>query len=307
MEYRQLGATDLQVSSIGMGCVTFGREIDKSTSFELLDRALERGITLFDTAEAYAQGASENVLGEWIADRGVRDQIVVATKVAGVLTKDRVISSAEASLQRLQVEQIDLFQLHVWDDVSPLDETMDALNRLIESGKVRCIGCSNWSAWHLAKSLLLCQSLGLQRLQSVQPPYNLVERDIEADLLPLCADQQIGIITYSPLAAGFLTGKYGRGQQVPEGTRFDVIPEHQPLYFTPRGFAALDRLERAARQTGHSMIQLALAWTLAQPHVTSMLVGARTMAQVDQAFDAEQLALDSDVRELLTTQGAFPE
>jgi aryl-alcohol dehydrogenase-like predicted oxidoreductase len=304
MEFRQLGATDLQVSSIGMGCVTFGREIDKSTSFELLDRALERGVTLFDTAEAYAQGASENVLGDWITDRGVRDQIVVATKVAGVLTKDRVISSAEASLQRLQVEQIDLFQLHVWDDVTPLDDTMDALNRLIESGKVRYIGCSNWSAWHLAKSLLLSQSLGLQRLQSVQPPYNLVERDIEADLLPLCADQQIGVITYSPLAAGFLTGKYGRGQQVPEGTRFDVIPEHQPLYFTEQGYSALDRLERAARQTGHSMVQLALAWTLAQPHVTSMLVGARTMAQVDQAFEAEQLALDSEVRELLTTQGA---
>ena len=247
------------------------------------------------------------MLGDWITDRGVRDQIVVATKVAGVLTKDRVISSAEVSLQRLKIEQIDLFQLHVWDAVTPLDDTMDALNRLIESGKVRCIGCSNWSAWHLAKSLLLCQSRGLQRLQSVQPPYNLVERDVEADLLPLCADQQVGVITYSPLAAGFLTGKYGRGQQVPEGTRFDVIPEHQPLYFTPQGFAALDRLERAARQTGHSMVQLALAWTLAQPHVTSVLVGARTTAQVDQAFEAEQLALDSDIRELLTAQGTFPE
>lgn len=306
MEYRQLGNTDLQISSIGMGCVTFGREIDREASFEVLDRALDCGITLFDSAEAYAQGASENVLGEWIADRGVRDRIVLATKVSGALTKDRVISSAEDSLRRLQVDQIDLFQLHVWDDDTPLDETMDALNSLVESGKVRFVGCSNWCARQLAKSLLLCQGAGLQKIQSVQPPYNLVQRDIEADLLPLCADQNVGVISYSPLAAGFLTGKYRRGKSVPKGTRFDVIPGHQPLYFTERGYVVLDQLERAADRSGHSMVQLALAWTLCQPHVTSMLIGARNTAQVDQAFEAEQLELDDDLLTLLTNQGALP-
>jgi 1-deoxyxylulose-5-phosphate synthase len=306
MEYRQLGNTDLQVSSIGMGCVTFGREIDREASFEVLDRALDRGITLFDSAEAYAQGASENLLGEWIADRGVRDRIVLATKVSGVLTKDRVISSAEESLRRLQVDQIDLFQLHVWDNDSPLDETLEALNSLVESGKVRAVGCSNWCAWQLAKSLLLCQDSGLQRIQSVQPPYNLVERDIEADLLPLCADQNVGVISYSPLAAGFLTGKYGRGTAVPQGTRFDVIPGHQPLYFTEQGYAVLDRLERATERSGHSMVQLALAWTLKQPHITSMLIGARNTAQVDQAFEAEQLELDDKLRALLSNQEGSP-
>lgn len=306
MEYRQLGNTDLQVSSIGMGCVTFGREIDREASFEVLDRALDRGITLFDTAEAYAQGASERVMGEWITDRGVRDRIVLSTKVSGVITKDRVISSAEESLRRLRIEQIDLFQVHVWDNSSPLDETLEALNSLVESGKVRAIGCSNWRAWQLAKSLLLCQGAGLQQIQSVQPPYNLVERDIEADLLPLCADQQIGVISYSPLAAGFLTGKYGRGTAVPRGTRFDVIPGHQPLYFTERGYAVLDRLERAAEQSGHSMVQLALAWTLKQPQITSMLIGARNISQVDQAFEAEQLSLDEELLALLSNQEAFP-
>ncbi len=306
MEYRQLGNTGLQVSSIGMGCVTFGREIDREASFEVLDRALDRGITLFDSAEAYAQGASENVLGEWIADRGVRDRIVLATKVSGELTKDRVISSAEESLRRLRLEQIDLFQLHVWDHVSPLHETLEALNSLVESGKVRAVGCSNWCAWQLAKSLLLCQDSGLQRIQSVQPPYNLVERDIEADLLPLCADQNVGVISYSPLAAGFLTGKYGRGTAVPQGTRFDVIPGHQPLYFTEQGYAVLDRLERATERSGHSMVQLALAWTLKQPHITSMLIGARNTAQVDQAFEAEQLELDDKLRALLSNQEGSP-
>jgi aryl-alcohol dehydrogenase-like predicted oxidoreductase len=299
LEYRKLGDTDLQVSSIGMGCVTCGREIDHETSFEVLDRALQRGITLFDTAEAYAQGASENVLGQWIADRGVRDRVVVATKVSGELTKDRVIRSAEESLRRLQIDRIDLFQLHVWDDATPLDETLQALDTLVESGKVRSIGCSNWMAWQLAKSLLLCQESGLQRIRSVQPPYNLVEREIESDLLPLCTDQHIGVISYSPLAAGFLTGKYRRGQQVPTGTRFDVIPGHQPIYFTDHGYAVLDRLEKAAEQTGRSMVQLALAWVLKRPHVTSVLIGARNTAQVDQAFEAEQLSLDEALAELL--------
>lgn len=302
MEYRQLGNTDLQVSSIGMGCVTFGREIAREASFEILDRALARGITLFDSAEAYGQGASEKLLGQWIADRGVRDRIVLATKVSGALTKDRVISSAEESLRRLQIDQIDLFQLHVWDDDTPLEETMGALNSLVESGKVRFVGCSNWSASQLLASLLQCQGSGRERIQSVQSPYNLVQREIEANLLPLCAEKHVGVISYSPLAAGFLTGKYGQGKAVPKGTRFDVIPGHQPLYFTERGYAVLDRLGLAAEQSGYSMVELALAWTLKQPHVTSMLIGARNTSQVDQAFDAEQLELDGELLALLSSQ-----
>ena len=292
LKYRTLGKSDLTISSIGLGCVTFGREIDPQTSFKVLDHALERGITLFDTAEAYANGASETVLGNWMAERGVRNRIVLATKVNGTLTRERVISSAEESLQRLQTDRIDLFQLHSWDNDTPLEESLAALTTLVEQGKVRAIGCSNWSVWQLCKALLIIQQQGLAPLASTQPPYNLVQREIEADLLPLCADQQIGTITYSPLAAGFLTGKYRRGQEVPTGTRFDVMPGHQPIYFTDHGYAALEQLGVAAEQSGRSMVQQALSWVLGQAGITSVLIGARNTTQVDQAFDAAEVAID---------------
>jgi aryl-alcohol dehydrogenase-like predicted oxidoreductase len=299
MEYRKLGKSDLQVSSIGLGCVTFGREIDRDTSFRVMDHALERGITLFDTAEAYAAGASETVVGEWIANRGVRDKIVLATKVSGTLTKDRVLTSAEESLSRLKTDRIDLFQLHVWDDKTPLEETLAGLNQLVTQGKVVNVGCSNFMAWQLAKALLLAEQQDLVRMQSIQPPYNLVQREIEDEVLPLCADQEIGVLSYSPLAAGFLTGKYRRGQEVPQGTRFAVIPEHQPLYFTDHGYAALDRLEKAAAQSGRSMVQLALAWVLKQPHVTSVLIGARNTSHVDQGFEAAEAGLADEIADQL--------
>ncbi|MCH9655780.1 MAG: aldo/keto reductase [Planctomycetes bacterium] len=288
IQYRTLGKSDLKVSSIGMGCVTFGREIDLPTSFEVMDHALEQGITLFDTAEAYAGGASETVLGQWMTQRKVRDQIVLATKVSGTLTRQRVIFSVEESLKRLQTDRIDLFQLHIWDDQTPLEETLEALTTLVELGKIRSIGCSNWSAWHICKALILIQQQGLARLESVQPPYNLVQREIEADMLPLCADQGVGVISYSPLAAGFLTGKYRRGQETPKGTRFDVIPGHQPIYFTNHGYDTLQKLETLAAQTGRSMVQLALAWVLGQANITSVLIGARNTAQIDQALEAAE-------------------
>ncbi|MBP88932.1 MAG: aldo/keto reductase [Planctomycetaceae bacterium] len=298
MEYRKLGKTDLQVSSIGLGCVTFGREIDRDTSFQVMDHALERGITLFDTAEAYAAGASEAVVGEWLTERGTRDKIVLATKVAGTVTKERVISSAEESLSRLKTDCIDLFQLHSWDDETPLEQTLEGLNQLVMQGKVRYIGCSNFMAWQLAKALLLSEQQGIARMESIQPPYNLVQREIEDEVLPLCADQDIGVMSYSPLAAGFLTGKYRRGQEVPKGTRFDVIPGHRPIYFTDHGYEVLDRLDNAAAQCGRSLVQLALAWVLQQRDVTSVLIGARDISQVDQAFEASKAAIADELAQL---------
>jgi aryl-alcohol dehydrogenase-like predicted oxidoreductase len=290
MQRQVLGSTGREVSAISMGCVTFGREIDELTSCQVLDRAWERGINFFDTAAAYADGESERVLGRWVAERGVRDQAVIATKFNGVLTKAHLVHSAEQSLDRLGVDSIDLFYLHNWDEETPLEETLAGLHTLMDSGKVRAIGCSNWQAWQLASSFLHCQATGSQVLQCVQPPYNLVQREIEADLLPLCSNQGTGVVTYSPLAAGFLTGKYRRGQEVPRGTRFDVIPGHQPIYFTDHGYAIMERLHALAHNLGQSMVQLALAWTLAQPGITSVLVGARNPDQVDQAFEASALA-----------------
>ena len=299
MQYRNIGSSDLEVSRLGMGCVTFGREIERDTCFEVMDRAFERGITLFDTAEAYASGGSETVLGQWIAERGVRDRIVLATKVSGTLTMQRVISSAEDSLRRLQTDCIDLFQLHVWDDTTPLEETLAALTSLVEQGKVRALGCSNWSAWQLSKALLMIQERGFAPMQSVQPPYNLVQREIETDLLPMCADQDIGVLSYSPLGAGFLSGKYRRGQEVPKGTRFDVIPGHQPIYFTDHGYRVLERMDEAVQRSGRSMVQLALSWVLSRPQTTSVLIGGRNPAQVDQAFEAESAGLDPELQQLL--------
>ena len=284
MEYRSLGQSDLSVSSIGMGCVTFGREVDPHSSLLIMDHAFEQGITLFDTAEAYAQGASERVVGEWIKSRNTRDKVVLATKIGGLLTRNRIMASAEASLKRLQTDRIDLLQTHVWDDFTPLEETLGALTTLVQQGKVRHLGCSNYSAPQLTAALALSNTAGFSRLVSVQPPYNLVLRDIEAELLPLCAGENIGVISYSPLAAGFLTGKYRRGAPIPSGTRFDVIPGHTDIYFTEHGYQVLEKLDAESQATGKSHVQLALSWVLNHPGITSVLIGARNMGQIDQAI-----------------------
>ncbi|MEO2019744.1 MAG: aldo/keto reductase [Fuerstiella sp.] len=286
MQYLNLGHSPLSVSSIGMGCVTFGREIDKQTSLPIMDHAFGHGITLFDTAAAYAQGASETVVGDWLNSRNRREQIVLATKVGGTLTRERIVSSTEASLKRLQTDRIDLLQTHAWDKSTPLDETLEALTTLVEQGKIRYVGCSNYDAPQLAAALTLSDQSQLTRLTSVQPPYNLVQRDIEADLLPLCSRENIGVISYSPLAAGFLTGKYRLGQPVSVGTRFDVIPGHQPIYFTEHGYQVLERLDESAHTTGLSHVQLALSWVFRQRNISSVLIGARNTSHVDQAIDA---------------------
>ena len=213
------------------------------------------------------------------------------TKVSGTLTRERVITSAEESLQRLGVDVIDLFQLHVFDDSTPVDETLAALDTLVEQGKVKHIGCSNWGAWQMAHALVRSASEGGPRMESVQPPYNLVQREIEADLLPLCRDQQVGVLSYSPLGAGFLTGKYRVGQDIPSGTRIDVMPGHQPIYFHDTGWAALGRLDAAAAETGRSLVDLALSWVLAQDGVTSVLSGCRKLSRVDQAFEGRKTRL----------------
>jgi aryl-alcohol dehydrogenase-like predicted oxidoreductase len=296
LEYRQLGRTDLQVSSIGLGCVTFGREIDEKTAFAVMDHALERGINLFDTAEAYAAGRSEEVIGQWIADRQTRDKIVLATKVAGAQTREHILASAQDSLRRLQTDHIDLFKVHNWDAETPLEETLAALNTLVEQGKVRYIGSSNYDADQLAQALKETATLGGARMEATQPNYNLVVRDIEESLLPLCTEQQVGIVSYSPLGAGFLTGKYRREGPLPEGTRFEVMPAHQDIYFKESYFAVVEGLRAKATTLDRSMIDLALAWVIGQPGITSVLVGARDTAQVDQAFAAEAAGLDDELR-----------
>ena len=284
MQYRKLGHSNISVSTIGMGCVTFGRENDRQTSLAIMNHAFEHGITLFDTAAAYGEGASESIVGEWLQGRNLQDQIVLATKVNGTLTRQRIVSSAEASLKRLQTDHIDLLQTHVWDESTPLEETLEALTALVRQGKVRQVGCSNYSASQLAAALTLSDPARLIRMVSVQPPYNLVQRDIEADLLPLCADENIGVISYSPLAAGFLTGKYRLDRPIPPGTRFDVVPGHQDIYLTEHGYQVLAQLDNEALTSGVSHVQQALSWVLRQTGITSVLIGARNTTQIDQAL-----------------------
>ncbi|MGE5601549.1 MAG: aldo/keto reductase [Nitrososphaerales archaeon] len=296
METRRLGRSDLVVSSIGLGCVTFGREIDAAGSFAIMDRALESGITLFDTAEAYAGGHSEEILGRWLAERRTRDKIVLTTKVRPPLGKSRVLESAEASLRRLRTDVIDLFLLHSWDPAAPLEETLEGLDLLVRQGKARAVGCSNFAAWQLCKALWRQDVNGWTRMEAVQPNYNLVVRDIEAELLPLCADQQVGVISYSPLGGGFLTGKYSRPGEVPAGARFDVVPGMQPIYLHDTGFRVLAGLEATACRLGIAAPLLALAWAIKSPGVTSVLIGARTPAQVDQALAAGGVDMPEELR-----------
>jgi aryl-alcohol dehydrogenase-like predicted oxidoreductase len=288
MEQRSLGRSGLRVSAIGIGGATFGREIDGPASFAVLDRALERGITLIDTAEAYGAGRSEELIGRWLAERGARDRVTLATKVSGALSAERVRSSCEASLRRLGVEHVDLFQLHRWDPDVPLEETLGAMDELVRAGKTRAVGCSNYAAWQLAKALWRQDVGGLARFESTQPVYNLADRRIEHELLPLCADQRLGVISYSPLGAGFLTGKYRPGGGVPQGTRFAIVPAHQELYFTPARFRVMEGLRQVAADAGLPMPHAALAWVLGRPGVTSVLIGARDPAHVDQGLAAAE-------------------
>jgi 1-deoxyxylulose-5-phosphate synthase len=296
MEYRTLGRSGFRVSSIGLGCVTFGREIDAAAAFAVMDRALELGITLFDTAEAYGGGRSEEIVGQWLAERGARAGIVLATKVRSPLGRSRVLESAEASLRRLRTDVVDLFLLHSWDASAPLDETLEALDRLVRQGKARAVGCSNVAAWQLCKALWRQDVRGWSRMEAVQPNYNLVVRDIERELMPLCADQKVSVITYSPLGGGFLTGKYSRRDAAPAGTRFDVVPGMQPIYLHEAGFRILAGLEGKAAALGVTPSILALAWTMNHPGITSVLIGARSPQQVDQALAADALRMPAEMR-----------
>ena len=295
MQLRPLGRTRLSVSSIGLGCVTFGREIDQGTSFDILDHAVDRGINLLDTAAVYGEGASETVIGNWLEQRGSRGKVVIASKVTGDLSPVAIHESINGSLARLKVDTIDLLQFHSWDAQTPVEESLSALGDEMAAGRVRYVGCSNWSAWQVAKALIHSAETGAPPIESVQPMYSLVHREIETDLLPLCIDQHVGVMTYSPLGAGFLTGKYAKDGPLPPGTRFDIKPGHQRFYFTDAGWRIMEGLRAKAAELDTTMIRLALGWVLAQEGVTSMLIGARKVQHVDQALEADQHPLSEEL------------
>jgi len=232
MEYVKLGASGLRVSRICLGSMTFGREADEQMSFKIMDRYLELGGNFLDTADVYSAGGSEVVVGRWLKQRGARDSLVLATKVYGImgpgpneggLSRIHILRAVEASLKRLQTEVIDLYQIHRWDPNAPVEETLGALDDLVRQGKVRYLGCSNLAAWHLSKFLHLADQHNWARFVSIQPVYNALNRAIEGEILPLCEEEGLGVITYNPLAGGMLTGKYRRDRPVPTGSRLEAF------------------------------------------------------------------------------------
>ena len=296
MRYAPLGRTDLNVSVIGLGCMTFGREADEGESRRLVEAALEAGVTLFDAADVYSQGTAEEILGGVL--RGRRQQVIVATKVgklAGAgpaergLTRAHIVNAVEGSLRRLGTDYIDLYQAHRFDTDTPLDETLAVLDELVSQGKVRYIGCSNYGAWQLCKALWESDKRAYRRFESVQARYNLLARGIEWELLPLCASEQIGVVAYNVLASGFLSGRYRPGTPPSPGTRFAESPVDLWRYWGEEQFVAAQRHLDACADLGVTPAVAAVAWVLAQPVVTTAVVGARRAEQLRETLEAADL------------------
>lgn len=322
MRYRPLGRTGLKVSELALGTMTFGSRflniavVDQAGADGLMARALEAGINLFDTADVYSRGESEQILGSSLKNLAVeRDAVVIATKVRGPmseaagdgsadvnnvgLSRKHIMAACEASLRRLGTDYIDLYQVHGWDVATPMEETLRALDDLVRQGKVRYVGCSNWPARHLARALALSDGTGRERFVSLQAYYSLAGRDLEHELLPLAREMGLGVLPWSPLAGGYLTGKFRRDQSGPQDARrsaFDFPPVDQ------RVFDAVDALDAVAHETGASVPQVALAWLLARDGVTSVLVGARNLQQLEDDLGAADVPLtDEQIDRLSTT------
>lgn len=278
----------LPVSAIGCGCTTFGREIDEAAAHVFLDHAQAEGITFLDTASAYGSGngESEAAIRSWLESRKpAADRLVVATKILPPYTPLAMQQSVELSLQRLGVEAIDLLYLHRYDESGDCIESLSALDTLVRSGKVRSLGVSNYSQDQLEAALILQDGHGLTRFAALQNNFNYAVRDVSSAYREFCAEQKVAVITYSPLGAGFLTGKHKRAS-VESGSRFDIVPGHQDVYFHDQGWSRLARLEQVAAESGHSLAHLALAWAMHQVGIVSVLVGGRTPAHIDQALAA---------------------
>ncbi|MGO3931600.1 aldo/keto reductase [Rhodopseudomonas pseudopalustris] len=302
MQFRNLGGSGLRVSVVGLGCNNFGQRTDPDTSRQVIHKALDLGVTLFDTADIYAgQGGSETVLGNVLGDR--RKDIVLATKFAKPMNADGskrgasrryIIDAVEASLKRLRTDWIDLYQQHDYDPLTPIDETLRALDDLIRAGKVRYIGNSNFPAWRIAEAEYVARALGAHRFVSCQDEYSLVVRDIEKDLLPAAQEYKLGLLPFFPLASGLLTGKYQRGAEIASNTRFAKMPAIRDRYFTDRNIEIVDQLKAFADTRGHSLLELAFSWLAARPQVSSVIAGATTPEQIAQNVDAVGWQLTTD-------------
>jgi aryl-alcohol dehydrogenase-like predicted oxidoreductase len=301
MEYRRLGRAGVKVSAIGVGCNQFGNKVDVAGTKAIVARALDVGINFFDTADVYGnRGGSETYLGEALA--GQRDKVVLATKGrydmgdgpndAGA-SRYHLLTAIEASLRRLKTDHIDLYQIHGWDEGVPVEEMMRALDDAVRAGKVRYLGASNFSAWQLCRSNDLAEMMGWESFVTLQPHYHLLEREVERELIPYCRFANIGIVPYFPLAGGFLTGKYKRGEPPPSGSRGEKSPYVQK-YLTDANFDRLDRLAAFASARGRTVHALAFAWLLGQPQMTSVIAGATSPEQISANAAAGEWRLSAE-------------
>jgi aryl-alcohol dehydrogenase-like predicted oxidoreductase len=320
MQYRYLGRTGLKVSELCLGAMTFGRESSEEDSIQMLDCFVETGGNFIDTADVYSQGVSEEILGRWLQGK-TRDDLVIATKVRFAmgpgqndlgLSRKHILSAVEASLRRLNTDYIDLYQVHMWDPGTPLEETLDALHQLVRSGKVRYVGASNYAGYQLQKAIDLSRQLGGEAFSCLQPLYNLLDRSFEWELLPVCEAEGVGVIPWSPLRGGWLSGKYRRGMAgPPPDTRIEEAEkqgwgESWALYANERTWHVIDVLLGIADEVGKTPAQVALNWLLQRPTVTAPIIGARTMAHLEDNLGATGWSLTSEQVTRLEQASALP-
>jgi aryl-alcohol dehydrogenase-like predicted oxidoreductase len=321
MEYRQLGRSGLRVSAVSLGTMTFGgsggfsnvghTDVDEAT--RILDRCIEAGVNLIDTADIYSEGASEEIVGQIM--KGRRDDLLVATKCrfpnevgangAGS-SRHHIVRSLDASLRRLGTGYVDIYQLHGWDGQTPLEETLSTLDDVVRAGKVRYIGCSNYSAWHVMKALAVADRRGLERFASHQIYWSLIGRDAEAELVPAAVDQGLGILVWSPLAGGLLTGKYRRDDKPASGSRHLTDWGEPPVYDEAKAYDIIDVVVAVAEAHGVPAAQVSLAWLLTKPAVSSVIVGARHEQQITQTLGAADLVLTPEELERLDKVSKSP-
>lgn len=321
MKYKLLGNTGLKVSELCLGTMTFGGRgmwtaigtLPQEGVNDLVKQSIDAGINFIDTANVYSEGLSEQMTGQAIRDLGLRrDDLVIATKVAGMmgtgvnnagLSRKHILQQANESLQRLGTDYIDLYQIHAFDPTTPVEETLEALDILVKSGKVRYIGCSNQAAWHIMKALSISERRNLSKFVSLQAYYTIAGRDLERELVPLLLDQKLGLLVWSPLAGGFLSGKYTREADATEGRRknFDFPPVNKD-----KAFDIIDTMSGMATTKGVSVAQVALAWLLHQPVVTSVIIGANNPEQLQDNLKAADLVLTADELTLLDQVSKLP-
>ncbi|MCY0879685.1 MAG: aldo/keto reductase [Firmicutes bacterium] len=299
MEYRSLGRTGVQVSALCLGTMMFGRKTDQAEATRMVDRFLDAGGNFIDTANVYQRGVSEEMTGQALSG-GKRHRVILATKVHGRMDdqdpnawgnhRRNIIQACEASLKRLKTDYIDLYQIHRPQSSVPIDETLRALDDLIRAGKVRYIGTSTFAAWQLMESIAVAKELGLNRFISEQPPYHLLDRRIERELIPFCQTYGLAVLPWSPLAGGKLTGKYRRGAPAPEGSRED------PTKFSPGTWSVLEQLEAWAQRKECTPTAFALAWVMAQPGVTSPIIGPKSVAQLEENLAALNVTITEEDR-----------